>query len=86
MGSLFHGQLETLQEISTSPPKKSFPRLDEGLIRCDSRLKYAEFLSQDAQFPIILPRKSQSQSWLLSIIMRKESMQEAQIRHWQPFG
>ena len=34
------------------------PRLDEeGQMRCDGRLKYAEFLSQDARFPIILPRK-----------------------------
>ena len=36
------------------------PRLDEeGQMRCDSRLKYAEFLSYDACFPIILPRKHQ---------------------------
>ena len=36
------------------------PRLDEeGQIRCGGRLKYAEFLSQDARFPIILPRKNQ---------------------------
>ena len=34
------------------------PRLDEeGQMRCDGRLKYAEFLSLDARFPIILPRK-----------------------------
>ena len=36
------------------------PRLDEeGQMRCDSRLKYAEFLSHDARFPIILPCKHQ---------------------------
>ena len=28
-------------------------------MRCDSRLKYAEFLSHDARFPIILPHKHQ---------------------------
>ena len=28
-------------------------------MRCDSQLKYAEFLSHDARFPIILPRKHQ---------------------------
>ena len=28
-------------------------------MRCDSRLKNAEFLSHDARFPIILPRKHQ---------------------------
>ena len=27
-------------------------------MRCDGRLKYAEFLPQDARFPIILPRKN----------------------------
>ena len=36
------------------------PRLDEeGQMRSDSRLKYAEFLSYDARFPIILLRKHQ---------------------------
>ena len=46
-------------------PKKSKllplqPRLDEeGQIRCDSRLRYAEFLSHDALFPKILPRRHQ---------------------------
>lgn len=46
-------------------PKKSKPlalqpRLDEeGQIRCDSRLRYAEFLSHDAGFPKILPRRHQ---------------------------
>ncbi|XP_044182031.1 uncharacterized protein LOC122962848 [Acropora millepora] len=45
-------------------PKKSKllglqPWLDEeGQVRCDGRLKYAEFLPQDARFPIILPRKN----------------------------
>ena len=45
-------------------PKKSKllglqPWLDEeGQMRCDGRLKYAEFLPQDARFPIILPRKN----------------------------
>ena len=45
-------------------PKKSkllglHPWLDEeGQLRCYCRLKYAEFLPQDARFPIILPRKN----------------------------
>ena len=45
-------------------PKKSKllglrPWLDEeGQMRCDGRLKYAEFLPHDARFPIILPRKN----------------------------
>ena len=46
-------------------PKKSKPLplqplLDEeGQIRCDSRLRYAEFLSHDSRFPKILPRRHQ---------------------------
>ena len=36
------------------------PRLDEeGQMRCDSRLKYAEFLSHDTRFRIILSRRHQ---------------------------
>lgn len=35
------------------------PRIEEGrLVRCDGRLKYAEFLSFDVRFPIILTRKN----------------------------
>jgi hypothetical protein len=35
------------------------PRIDDdGLMRCDGRLKYAEFISHDVRFPVILPRKS----------------------------
>ena len=60
-----------LQEDSVWPvnkvelPKKSKPlplqpRLDEeGQIRCDSRLRYAEFLSYVAGFTKILPRRHQ---------------------------
>lgn len=34
------------------------PKLDEnGLMQSDGRLKYADFLSFDVRFPIILPRK-----------------------------
>ncbi|VDI41628.1 Hypothetical predicted protein [Mytilus galloprovincialis] len=35
------------------------PRIDEnGLIRCDGRLEYADLLSFDARYPIILQRKN----------------------------
>ena len=49
-----HGISNTKSETK---PENEKPRLDEdGQMRCDSRLKYAEFLSHDARFPIILPR------------------------------
>lgn len=35
------------------------PLIDnDGLLRCNSRLKYAEHMSYDTRFPVILPRKS----------------------------
>ena len=44
------------------------PRIDEnGLIRCDGRLENAEFLSFDARYPIILPRKN----WVTKLIVKR---------------
>lgn len=35
------------------------PKLDEeGLIRCDTRLKYAKYLAYDTKYPVFLPRNS----------------------------
>ena len=35
------------------------PLIDnDGLLRCNSRLRYAEHMSYDTRFPVILPRKS----------------------------
>ena len=43
------------------------PRLDEdGVMRSDGRLKYAEFLPYDVRFPIILPRKN----WSTKLIVK----------------
>ncbi|MEW8314042.1 MAG: hypothetical protein AB2658_03330, partial [Candidatus Thiodiazotropha endolucinida] len=43
------------------------PKLDEdGLLRSDGRLKYAEFLSYDVRFPVILPRRS----WITRLIIK----------------
>ena len=43
------------------------PKIDEdGLIRSDGRLKYAEYLSFDVRFPIILPRKH----WVTKLIVK----------------
>ena len=53
-------------------PKKSQliklnPCLDEdGVIRCDGRLKFADFLPYDTRFPIILPRGH----WVTKLIVK----------------
>ncbi|CAC5424074.1 unnamed protein product [Mytilus coruscus] len=62
------------------------PRIDEnGLIRCDGRLEYAKFLSFDARYPIILPRKN----WVTKLIVKRyhklENMLVGQIKHFQHY-
>ena len=52
-----------LQENKPTPKKSCLknltPKVDEdGLIRCDGRLQFAEFLPYSVRFPIILPRGS----------------------------
>eukprot|EP00795_Rhopilema_esculentum_P002347 gene2347-17984_t len=43
------------------------PRIDEdGLLRCNGRLRYADFLPYDAKYPIILPRKN----WVTKLIVK----------------
>ena len=59
----FKQEYETLQtggHVSTSSkPASISPELDsDGLIRCNGRLKYSEFLPYNARFPVILPRDS----------------------------
>ena len=53
----------TLQRQRELPKKSKLLGLqpwldDEGQMRCDGSLKYAEYLPQDAHFPIILPCKN----------------------------
>jgi len=60
-----------LQENKPIPKKscliKLMPKIDEvGLIRCDGRLQFAEFLPNDMRFPIILPRGS----WTTKLIVK----------------
>ena len=44
---------------ATSKLLKLYPKLDEdSLMRCDSRLQYAEFLPYDVRYPTILPRRN----------------------------
>ena len=47
---------------------KLTPRLDEdGIIHCDGRLRYTEFLPFDVRFPIILPRGH----WVMKLIVKQ---------------
>ncbi len=43
------------------------PQVDEdGLMRSNGRLKYAEFLSYDVRYPVILPRRG----WITKLIVK----------------
>ena len=43
------------------------PRIDEdGVLRCNGRLRYADFLPYDVQHPILLPRKN----WVTKLIVK----------------
>ena len=47
---------------------KLTPRLNEdGIIRCDGRLQYTQFLSFDVRFPIILPHGH----WITKLIVKQ---------------
>ena len=44
-----------------------YPKLDgDGLMRCDGRLKYADFLPYEVRYPVILPRKH----WVTKLIVK----------------
>ena len=67
----FSEEYRALHENKPIPKKscliKLTPKIDEdGLIRCDGRLQFAEFLPYDVQFPIILPRGS----WTTKLIVK----------------
>ena len=60
---VFPNEYLSLQQQRELPKKSKLlglqPSLDEeGQMRCDGRLKYAEFLPQEPRFPIILPCKN----------------------------
>ena len=49
----------TAKQLKNSKLLSLNPILDEdGLLRSDGRLRYADYLPSDARYPIILPRKS----------------------------
>lgn len=70
-------QLENFfEEISSLKAGKSLPSTskllplspcvdEDGIIRCNSRLQFANCLSWESRFPIILPRKSQITSLII---------------------
>ena len=60
-----------LHDKKLSPSSKLLglhPKIDsDGLMRSDSRLKHAKFLSYDVRYPVILPRKS----WVTKLIVKE---------------
>lgn len=48
---------------------------DDGVMRCNGRLKFVEFLSYNSRFPIILPRKH----WVTKLIVRHFHEEEKHI-------
>ena len=68
---LFHEEYIALVKKNRLPKHSKLlnlsPRLDDdGVIRSDGRLKYAEFLPFDTRYPIILPRRS----WVTKLIVK----------------
>ena len=50
------------------------PVIDEdGLLRCDGRLKYAEFLPYDVKYPVILPRNNSVTTLIVKHLRANES-------------
>ena len=39
---------------------------DDGLLRCDSRIKYADYLPFDTKYPVILDKNN----WITTLIVR----------------
>ena len=67
----------------TSTQRFFEPRLDEeGQIRSEGRLRYAEFLSEDARFPIILPRKNQVTKLIVNHYHEKEKHASGTNQTW----
>ena len=67
----FRDEYKALQNRKELPKNSKIlnlkPKLDQdGLVRSDGRLKYAEFLPYDVRFPIILPRKN----WITKLIVK----------------
>ena len=46
--------------------------VEDGIIRCDGRLKFADFLPYDTRFPIILPRGH----WVTKLIVKNINYHE----------
>ena len=65
--SEYHQLLKGKQVKSDSKLIPLQPRIDEdGILRCNGRLRYADFLPYDARYPILLPRKN----WVTKLIVK----------------
>ena len=68
---IFYEEYSTLIRKNKLPKHSKLLKLclrldDDGIIRADGRLKYAEFLPYNTRYPIILPRKS----WVTKLIIK----------------
>ena len=82
-----HGQMKRfLDEYGAFADKKSLPKKsklmklnpkvdDDGVLRCDGRLKYAEKLPYDVRFPVTLARKS----WVTRLIVKHYHEQDNHV-------
>ena len=65
--SEYHQLLKGQQVKSDSKLISLLPRIDEdGLLRCNGRLRYIDFLPYDARYPIVRPRKN----WVTKLIVK----------------
>lgn len=79
--------LERGKELSKSSKLIGLrPRLEEdGLLRSDGRLRYAEFLPFDVRFPIILPRKQWITKLLVKYYHEWAIITVVRTIHWRAF-
>ena len=80
----FHEDYKALVKQEALPSNNKLlsfkPVLDEdGLLRSDGRLRYADYLPFDARFPVILPRKNSVTRLIVNLFMREATTQREPI-------
>ena len=78
-GEVFKEEMQAIKAGRELPSARKLqplrPVLDEdGVLRCDGRLRYAEYLPWETRFPIILPRSH----WVMTLIIKQA---HEQTRH-----